>query len=146
MRDCATDAPTCASDCVRACACGCGRAPIRAATCERLPVGVYRGWIGAQAFGSASAFNATIGAWNTASVTTLYYVCAAFGPAARHRGGRAQSVLDAVRPSWAAAPPMRAALVCNHTYRHVAASCYRHGQPYIQLRGSLHIVAHYLYL
>jgi hypothetical protein len=41
----------------------------------------------AQAFGSAlsgaSAFNANIGAWNTAAVTTLKSVCAAPGPAAR---------------------------------------------------------------
>ena len=47
------------------------------------------GGFGAQAFYSASAFNANIGAWNTASVTTLYQVCAAFGP-----GGA---------PPWAAA-------------------------------------------
>ena len=38
------------------------------------------GGFGAQAFYSASAFNANIGAWNTAAVTTLAEVCAAFGP------------------------------------------------------------------
>jgi hypothetical protein len=38
---------------------------------------------GAQAFNSASAFNANIGAWNTARVTSLSSVCAAPGPAAR---------------------------------------------------------------
>ncbi len=38
---------------------------------------------GAQAFYAASAFNANIGAWNTASVTTLYQVCATPGLAAR---------------------------------------------------------------
>ena len=32
--------------------------------------------VGPQAFQSASAFNANIGAWNTASVTTLSSVCA----------------------------------------------------------------------
>jgi hypothetical protein len=42
---------------------------------------------GAQAFYGARTFNANIGAWNTASVTTLNNVCAAFGPAARHGGG-----------------------------------------------------------
>ena len=57
-----------------------GRPHIRADTCERVPVGVDRGWLGAQAFQSASAFNANIGAWNTAAVTTLQWVCAAFGP------------------------------------------------------------------
>jgi surface protein len=41
-----------------------------------------RGGSGAQAFRSAWAFNANIGSWNTASVTTLYEVCAASGPAA----------------------------------------------------------------
>ena len=32
--------------------------------------------VGSQAFRSASAFNANIGAWNTASATTLSSVCA----------------------------------------------------------------------
>ncbi len=32
--------------------------------------------VGSQAFDYASVFNANIGAWNTASVTTLYQVCA----------------------------------------------------------------------
>jgi hypothetical protein len=32
---------------------------------------VDRGWLGSQAFDLASAFNANIGAWNTARVTTL---------------------------------------------------------------------------
>jgi hypothetical protein len=63
---------------------------------------------GAQAFYFASAFNANIGAWNTAAVTTLYQVCAAPGAAAR-------TMADA--PGWpsvrrgrlcAAALPMRA--------------------------------------
>ena len=72
---------------VRARACVIKRPRIRAETCERLPVGVDRGWLGAQAFYSASAFNANIGAWNTASVTSLNEVCAAFSArAARHRG------------------------------------------------------------
>ena len=34
-----------------------------------------RGGFGAQAFAGASAFNANIGAWNTAAVTTLNQVC-----------------------------------------------------------------------
>ncbi len=62
---------------------------------------------GAQAFYSASAFNANIGVWNTASVTSLYYVCAAPG-AATH------TMADALGPAsmrrgrlFAAAPPMR---------------------------------------
>ena len=55
---------------------------------------------GAQAFRSASAFNADIGAWNTVSVISLSSVCAASGPAARHgrRRGRARPGFDAARP------------------------------------------------
>jgi hypothetical protein len=37
--------------------------------------------VGSQAFQSALAFNANIGAWNTASVTDVSIVCAASGPA-----------------------------------------------------------------
>jgi hypothetical protein len=44
---------------------------------------------GAQAFKYATAFNANIGAWNTARVTTLANVCAAPGPGGAHYGGRA---------------------------------------------------------
>jgi surface protein len=74
-----------------------------------LSVGVDREWLGWQAFGSASAFNANIAAWNTASVTTLYAVCAFSGPAARHRrrdalGGTSMRG----GPLCAAAPPARA--------------------------------------
>jgi hypothetical protein len=64
--------------CVRVCACAIWRALIRADTCERVPSAVDRGWCGAQAFSAASAFNADIGAWNTAAVTSVKYVCAAF--------------------------------------------------------------------
>ena len=71
---------------MRARACAMARPRIRADTCERLPVGVDRRWLGAQAFRSASAFNANIGAWNTARVTDLSWVCAAFRPGVRHRG------------------------------------------------------------
>jgi hypothetical protein len=40
--------------------------------------GVDRVRLGSQAFYWASAFNANIGAWNTARVTSLESVCAAF--------------------------------------------------------------------
>ena len=73
-----------------------------------LSVGVDCVWLGSQAFYVASAFNANIGAWNTARVSDLSRVCAAFRPAAHHRGGRARPVFDAARPLCAAAPPMRA--------------------------------------
>jgi surface protein len=44
--------------------------------CTALTVGLRLMRRGAQAFRSASAFNANIGAWNTASVTSMIYVCA----------------------------------------------------------------------
>ncbi len=62
---------------------------------------------GAQAFSSTSVFNANIGAWNTAAVTTLAEVCAAPGPAARTMAdalGRASVLRGRL---CAAAPPMR---------------------------------------
>jgi surface protein len=33
-------------------------------------------WSGAKAFHGATAFNANIGSWNTASITSMSYVCA----------------------------------------------------------------------
>ncbi len=63
---------------------------------------------GAQAFRSASAFNADIGAWNTASVSNLYVVCAAPGPGGAHKW-RTRSAGAAMQRGrlCAAAPPMR---------------------------------------
>ena len=40
-----------------------------------LSVGVDRVWLGSQAFSFAAAFNANIGAWNTASMTSMSFVC-----------------------------------------------------------------------
>ncbi len=84
--------------------------------CEPLPVGLDRVRLGAQAFYSASAFNANIGAWNTAAVTTLGSVCAAPGPAAR-------TMADALgRASVRARPVVRGgtadARARAHTCRH----------------------------
>ncbi len=73
--------------------------PLR--TVQALPISVDRVRLGSQAFSLMSAFNADIGAWNTASVSNMYYVCAASGrPASRHRRrpGRARPGLDAARP------------------------------------------------
>ena len=63
---------------------------------------------GAQAFVQASAFNADIGAWNTASVSSMANVCAAPGPAVRTMAdalGRASVRRGRL---CAAAPPMSA--------------------------------------
>jgi hypothetical protein len=96
--------------------------------CEPCPSASTACGFGTQVFGSASAFNANIGAWNTASVTSLYFVCAAPGPATRtmadaHYGGRTLWPTlgrGSVRRGrlFAAAPPMRA---CAHKCRHFVA-------------------------
>jgi surface protein len=62
----------------RACARAFPLARIHAETMRALPVGVDRVRLDPQAFNVASAFNANIGAWNTASVTNMYQVRAAF--------------------------------------------------------------------
>jgi hypothetical protein len=89
--------------------CGLGLNPkpetVRALARWRRP----RAGFGAQAFHQAFAFNANIGAWNTASVTDLYQVCAAPGPGGAHYGGRARPGLRCGSGRLcAAAPPMRA--------------------------------------
>ncbi len=94
--------------CARMCARAIGRARIRADTCGRLPPASTACGFGVQAFQAASAFNANIGAWNTASVTSLSSVFAAPGPAARTMAdalGRASVRRGRL---CAAAPPMRA--------------------------------------
>jgi hypothetical protein len=59
-----------------------------------LPAAAERRVLGSQVFQSVPAFNANIGAWNTARVTSLFRVCAAFGPA-RTAADCARSVADA---------------------------------------------------
>ncbi len=97
MRARRTRARTC---CVRARARVCVRLGAHASgadTCERVPPAWTAG--GSQAFRMASAFNADIGAWNTASVTELGGVCAVFSArAARHRGrDKLGGVVDVAR-------------------------------------------------
>ncbi len=91
--------PRAASVRARACVLAIGRPRIRRRHMRARSVGVDRGWLGSQAFQSASAFNANIGAWNTARVTTLFAVCAALSArAGRHRGRDALGgVFDAAR-------------------------------------------------
>jgi hypothetical protein len=66
--------------------------------CEPFPSAWTACGFGAQAFNSASAFNANIGAWNTARVTSLYSVFAASGPAARTMADALGWSFDAARP------------------------------------------------
>ena len=72
---------------------------------------------GAQAFHSASAFNANIGAWNTASVSNMASVCAARGPGGAHYGGRARPGFDAARPvvRGSTADALARAHTCRHS-------------------------------
>jgi hypothetical protein len=52
---------------------------------ELLSIGVDRVWFGSQAFGSATTFNANIGAWNTAAVSNMHSVSAVLdGRSMRH--------------------------------------------------------------
>jgi hypothetical protein len=124
-------AHVCVGVCARAGRCGSGRPGICAENVRALSVGADGVRLGSQAFHQALVFNVNIGAWNTASVTSLSAVCAAFGPGRRATAaGCARPFFDAARLLCAEAPPMRA-LVHAHTYRHVAVSCCLHGHAYV---------------
>ncbi len=75
--------------------CGLGLNPKPLSRASPCPLASTACGFGVQAFYSASAFNANIGAWNTASVSNMFQVCAAPGPASRHHGGRARRAVDA---------------------------------------------------
>jgi surface protein len=84
--------------CVRAVrVCGCNWAPKDPRRHVRAPsAGVDRVWLGSQAFLSNDAFNANIGAWNTARVTSMQEVCAGISArAVRHRRLCAAATADA---------------------------------------------------
>jgi hypothetical protein len=76
--------------------CGLGLKPETLSRASPCPSAWTACGFGAQAFYSAPAFNANIGAWNTAAVTTLYEVCAA--PGGAHYCGHARPGFDAARP------------------------------------------------
>jgi hypothetical protein len=84
---------------------------------------VRLGW---KAFYSASAFNANIGAWNTACVTSLAHVCAALsGPTARQRkrdalGGMFGEARAVVRGGAADARARVCAQTCGHAHARVS--------------------------
>jgi hypothetical protein len=84
--------------------------------------GIDRGWLGSQAFQSASAFNANLGAWNTAAVTTLDSVCGAFpAPGGAHYGRHARRVFDATRAVARGGAADVLARVCAQTCGHAHA-------------------------
>ncbi len=64
----------CAHALARSC-CGLGLKPLTVNRASPCPSAWTACGFGAQGFSSASAFNANIGAWNTARGTTLYRVC-----------------------------------------------------------------------
>jgi hypothetical protein len=115
-------APRTRPACVRALVCVRWRARIRANACEHFPPPPSFAFIGSQAFYSASAFNANIGAWNTARVTMLVNVCAASGPA-RTAADCARSVADAcaavVRGGAADFHSRACARACSYAYKGV---------------------------
>jgi hypothetical protein len=78
--------------------CGLGLNPKALSHASPCPSASTACGVGAQAFYSASAFNANIGAWNTARVTTLPTVCAAPGPAARTTADALGGASNVARP------------------------------------------------
>jgi hypothetical protein len=114
MRACSSYLHACASLCARLRACVCFGACVPVPTRARpFRPAVERVRLGSQAFYLTTAFSANIGAWNTARVSNMYQVCAAFRPARRARsvGARCGAALVAT------APPMRARMcVRTHTY------------------------------
>jgi hypothetical protein len=114
--------------CVRVCVCERVRVRLGSTRPRRHmrahAVGVDRVRFGSQAFYGAKTFNANIGAWNTASVTTLSSVCAAFGPAARHGGGMRSVCVRCGAAVVRGGTTDARALVQAHTYMNVVVSCY----------------------
>ncbi len=97
---------------------------MRALVCVRAGrIQAGRRGLGSQAFNRASAFNANIGAWNTARVTTMSDVCAASGPA-RTAADCARSVADAcaavVRGGAADVCARACACACSSVYKGVS--------------------------
>ena len=100
--------------------CGHGLRPETLSRASPCPLAWTACGFGAQAFYSAKAFNANIGAWNTAAVTTLSQVFAAPGPAARTMAdalGRASVRRGRL---CAAAPPMH---TCRHSLARASKGC-----------------------
>jgi hypothetical protein len=108
--------------------CICDLAPSHPRRNVRAPsAGVDLWWLGSQAFGFASAFNANIGAWNTASLSSMQLVCAALSASGRGAtAGGTHSAGSSMRrgPLCAAAPPMRRARwyaqTCGHSHARVS--------------------------
>jgi hypothetical protein len=109
--------------------CGIGLKPEALQRASPCPSAWTACGFGAQAFGAASAFNANIGAWNTASVTTLAAVCAAPGPVARTMADALGGGFDAARPvvRGSTADARARAHTCRHSFAR-GPGC-RYGRP-----------------
>jgi hypothetical protein len=107
--------------------CGLGPQPETLNRASPCPLASTACGFGAQVF-FASPFNANIGAWNIARVTTLAGVCAAPGPAARTMADALCRASVRRGRLCAAAPPMRArARTCRHSL--VRGLGCRYGRP-----------------
>ena len=121
---------------------GCARAWVRACfgahasalePCARVPSAWTACGLGAQAFESAAAFNANIGAWNTASVSNMQSVCAASGPGGAHNGGCALPGFVRCGAAGCARRHRRCARVCAHVQ--ALALRWAHGCRYGRAEG-----------
>jgi surface protein len=101
-------------------------------------------WLGSQVFNGASAFNANIGAWDTASVTELGGVCAAFSArAARQRGRDALGrVFDAARAVVRGGTADARARVCAETCGHAHALAFPCADIAARSKDGLHVCMH----
>jgi hypothetical protein len=88
VHECATGMDRLCAHALAGSCCGLGLDPESLSRASPCPSAWTACGFGAQTFASASAFNANIGAWNTARVTTLSMVCAAFSaPGGATAGG-----------------------------------------------------------
>ncbi len=97
MHQCAMVMDRLCAHALRSC-CGLGLEPETLNRASPCPSAWTACGVGAQAFHSASAFNADIGAWNTARVATMFEVCAAPGAAARTMAAALGLGFGAARP------------------------------------------------
>jgi surface protein len=117
MYACTSDAMVMDRLCAHALAgscCGLGRKSETRSSASPCPSAWTACGFGAQAFAYASAFNANIGAWNTASVSDMAFVCAAPGPAARTMADALGRAFGAARPVVRCGTADARAHTCRH--------------------------------
>jgi surface protein len=129
---------------VRPCVCVGLGAPVSGWNVRAFSAGVDRVWFGLQAFSGASAFNQNLAVWNTASVTTMCWVCAAFSggaqpwPPSTHRlgswvaEGQALHIFDYEAPSISLPNPY-------YGHMHILITLYR---SEFRIVGTMHDAPH----